>query len=284
MAVTPTDFEARTKEKQNWHFQIYSSGWPDPKMDPCQADGGPNWDPNDSLPSNTNDGVTPGFNLVPDFEFRVEVERSPPMAEVEVKIRLNPKGTAPTELQLVAPPQFNFTSNCLVNGGKDIISCMPKKTIADGRKTAVLTCRETGLREAPEDLRIVVRTPAKTPSTKAWFLEGMNSWSQDQLGWGEDAVGFDVLQMEDTGVSYAGVPKLSGQIAFKFETQETVDAGGMLRIELPPGFEVDCAGEKLRPISLPGSLTCYSPPPNDEAPGPDDVYPVTLTLNETLVP
>merc|ERR1712036_149485 len=64
-------------------------------------------------------------------------------------------------------------------------------------------------------------------------------------------------------------------MAFKFETQETVEAGGTMQINIPYEFTVDCLGDKLKPISLPDSLTCVST---------DTSSVVTLMLNETLVP
>lgn len=49
-----------------------------------------------------------------------------------------------------------------------------------------------------------------------------------------------------------------------------------MEISIPYGFTVECEGDKLKSISLPGSLTCISPSETNDK--------VRLTMNETLVP
>merc|ERR1719313_2079496 len=69
------------------------------------------------LPVNTNDQLTPGFQLVKQTPFRILAPKSPPMSRVPVEVSLDPKETMPNELLVVAPLDFNFTDDCLVESG-----------------------------------------------------------------------------------------------------------------------------------------------------------------------
>jgi len=93
-----------------------------------------------------------------------------------VKIDLDPKGSAPTELKVVLPPLFNFTDQCLVSGFPVFTACIPMRALDDGRQVATLQIEDAGLLAPAKDLRIRVRTPDKTPPTRAWFIEGLDVW------------------------------------------------------------------------------------------------------------
>jgi len=235
-----------------------------------------------ALPVTTNDRITDlgEFLLVSQFGFSVSVPRipaiAPPIAEIEVQIRIDPKGSAPTELKVVLPPLFNFTENCLVSGMPTITACIPKRPLDDGRQVATLQTEDAGLLEPPKDLRIRVRTPDKTPPTRAWFIEGLDVWDLDkQVGWAEDREGFPVNQMAGTSFVYPGTPNVEYQyMVWRFRTQVVVGAKGYLQVVMPPGFEVWCDGINLKKISMPDSLSCDSTDPEL----------LRLQFNNTLVP
>lgn len=96
--------------------------------------------------------------------------------------------------------------------------------------------------------------PALTPVETSWFLEGLDI-SGTQIAWGEDAVGFPVVQMPQTTVKnfansgffeinisnmvipcdisknkviYTGIPGASSELTFGFRTKETIENGGKL--------------------------------------------------------
>ena len=57
----------------------------------------------EATPICTQDGLTEGFQLAVEMDFRVSVERSPPSTLIPLKLNINPKGSRPTE--------FNFVSS-----------------------------------------------------------------------------------------------------------------------------------------------------------------------------
>eukprot|EP00928_Gymnodinium_smaydae_P087582 TRINITY_DN7182_c0_g2_i1.p1 TRINITY_DN7182_c0_g2~~TRINITY_DN7182_c0_g2_i1.p1 ORF type:complete len:1549 (+),score=405.83 TRINITY_DN7182_c0_g2_i1:4012-8658(+) len=225
------------------------------------------------LPSNTNDAKTREFPIVEGYKFDVEVARAPPTADVVIALLVNPGISVPTELRVVAPIGFNFSEKCLIAGGDDVVDCNPGKPMPDGRATAVLKVAEGGIRGQPRDIRIVTSTPAKTPVFKAWFIEGVDFLSEQQLGWGE-AHGFDVQQMADTVGIYPAIPMVRGTMVWRLRTQVLVQAGGWLEIVLPEGLNPNCRGDNLNLIALPRTGAC------------DDSNPQRLKiwLNSTIVP
>jgi hypothetical protein len=229
----------------------------------------------DALPLNTNDAETPAFPLVSDMGFHVSVVRSAPMMEVVVTMTIDPEAARPNAIRIVAPPRFNFTGStidtCLVEPTAEVHSCEPGGFVA-GRESVILRCPEAGLSEESFQVQIVVTCPDKTPSSKGWFLEGLRD--EEQAGWGE-AAGFNIVQMPASFVLYAGVPGISGHMIFHFQTLEKMRARGIIQIEYPPTYQVQCDGDFFKKLTLPGWVTC------------DDntyAYRSRITMNNTLNP
>ena len=86
-----------------------------------------------------------------------------------MNLQIDPRGSLPTALKIIAPPNFNFTQNCLVEGGPDIQNCMRKRALSNGRDTAMLQTKSDGL-DRPVAILIKVISPNMTPSTTAWFV------------------------------------------------------------------------------------------------------------------
>jgi len=229
------------------------------------SDGGP-------LPTNTNDGLLEGFNLVSGMDMKVTAPRSPPMAEIEVSLLIDPQQTTPTSLVLVAPLGFNFTSNCLVTGGGFILGCEPSRSIA-GLPAATLDCKPGGLNQVITNLRVKVTTPDATPNVRSWYVMGKFAVTDEQVGWGQDPEGFEVKQMEDTSVEYAGMPLIDTQMVVQFKTREQMDLGAQIKIINPPEYTVRCSGDQFNSIYLPGILECTTRRGF-----------FTLALNDTLAP
>jgi hypothetical protein len=224
-------------------------------------------------PINTNDGNSREFDIVDVLGFQVFSSLAPPTADVEVTLRITPGLHPLTEIQVVAPLTFNFSANCLVFGGMDVLDCQPGREMPDGRSVATLTCKEEGITEMPENLRIRVRTPRRAPTERAWFIQAVNVWDEAQIAWGE-APGIDVEQMLDTSVVYPGVPATRGRMVWRFRSQRVVQAGGFLEIGLPAGLQPECHGDSLVPIALPDSDGCNNNDPEN----------VIIFINSTIVP
>jgi hypothetical protein len=229
------------------------------------SDGGP-------LPTNTNDGMLQGFSLVSGMDMKVTAPRSPPMAEIEVSLLIDPQNTVPTSLVLVAPLGFNFTTNCLVTGAGFILGCEPSRSIA-GLPTATLACRDGGLNEVIRNLRVKVTTPDATPNIRSWYVMGKFAETDEQVGWGQDPEGFEVNQMEDTSVEYAGMQLIDTQMVVQFKTREQMDLGAQIKVLNPPDYTVRCSGDEFNSIYLPGILECTTRRGF-----------FTLALNDTLAP
>jgi hypothetical protein len=225
------------------------------------------------LPVNTNDGISREFPIVQEYSFQVSVPRAPPTSEIEVALFINPHYSKPTELVVVAPPTFNFTANCLAEGSGVVIDCQPGPEIADGRATASLTCIDDGFTGDIPDLRIKVQTPKATPMTKVWFVEGVDVWSQAQLGWAE-AEGFEVKQMGDTLVTYPSIPMIRARMVWRFRSEVVMDAGGKIVADIPPNLNPECGPYDLEPMALPIVGWCDS----------SDERKLIILLNSTLVP
>lgn len=209
------------------------------------------------LPLNTNDGVTEGFRLVDKIDIYVRSSRSPPVAVIDAELVIDPKSATPDELIIIAPPGFNFTENCLVNNGEfgQVKSCGYYGAVA-GRAAAILkTERLTGILQY---VTLAITTPDQNPALTSWFMEAKDSYTGYQLGWGEDAQGVTVRQMFGASVVYAGVPSISSQMAFRFITNEKLEAGGVLRVGYPKTIQIECTGESLYKVGLEGDVNCQN--------------------------
>lgn len=212
-----------------------------------------------ALPVNTNDALTEGFRVVDRVVLDMEVARSPPMAEVRAVVSVDPKSTQPTELILVAPPGFGFPPDCFVSGGanNEITACARAPEVA-GRAAARLTCRQGGLTGPTEYVQILITTPAQSATEPSWFVDARSD--TEQLGWGTDPVGVEVRQMLGAGVVYPGIPAVSGQMAFRFITNEKIEAGGKLVVGYPSSITINCDGAYLYKIALEGEIRCSNFP------------------------
>lgn len=207
-------------------------------------------------PTNTNDGISREFTVVEEYNFMVQTAiQAPPDAEVQVQLSVTPGLKAPTALLIVAPLLFNFSSNCLAFGGQFVTSCSPATAMPNGQKTARLLVRAPGLTKAASDIVIKVTTPTKAPLSKAWFVEGLDQFTDAQFGWGQ-ADGFNIQQMSATTAEYPGIPGIQARIVWHFQTQVLVEAGGWLHAMLPDGFVPECKAASLQAIALPTSGGC----------------------------
>jgi hypothetical protein len=232
-----------------------------------------NTEDGDELPVNTNDAESRAFRIVEKLGFNVSSDFSPPTALVEVSLAISVGLYHPTELTVVAPEGFTFPSDCLVFGGIEVLACAPGVPLS-GRSTAVLTVAEAGITYMPPDVRIRVFTPPVTPAHKEWFIEGTYVWNGLQACWGK-AAGIDVMQMSDTAVTYPAIGTVQSRIVWQFTSQEVVDTGGYLEVELPSGFNPQCGENMLELLSFPSFSTCFSQPDGNS---------VVILLNTTIVP
>jgi len=227
------------------------------------------------LPLNTNDAETPAFPLVSDMGFSATVVRSAPMMEVVVTMTIDPEAAHPNAIRVVAPPNFNFTGStvdaCLVAPTAEVLGC-EKSDLVIGRESVILRCPQGGLSENSFEVKIIATCPDETPSAKEWFIEGL--YNDEQVGWGE-AEGFDIVQMPQSFVIYAGVPGISGHMIFHFQTLEKMGAKGFIEVTYPQDYQVQCEGDFFKKLTLPGWVTCKETPFQRKN---------TLTLNSTLNP
>eukprot|EP00746_Dinoflagellata_sp_MGD_P164941 gnl/MRDRNA2_/MRDRNA2_93924_c0_seq1.p1 gnl/MRDRNA2_/MRDRNA2_93924_c0~~gnl/MRDRNA2_/MRDRNA2_93924_c0_seq1.p1 ORF type:complete len:3212 (+),score=535.85 gnl/MRDRNA2_/MRDRNA2_93924_c0_seq1:111-9746(+) len=231
-----------------------------------------------ALPVNTNDARTEGFVLMADLLFSVRALRSPPMAQVEVELMVDPSETRPTALLVIAPEDFIFADDCLVTKSIDVKSCEPYGYVA-GRHTALLTCREDGLQESPPNLKVLVKLPPVTPKMRSWFIQSWGSYDgvDKPTGWGEDVGrGFPVVQMRDSGIIYPGIPEKRGVMAVSFKTQEKMDVAAYVRVMLPPTFGANCNEDEWNPVSLPHETSSCMAHSKENY--------LEITINQTLVP
>jgi len=75
-----------------------------------------------------------------------------------------------------------------------------------------------------------------------------------------DVVGLQIRQMRGAGVVFAGIPSISGQMSFRFETNLKVEANGKLRIGYPRSITVNCEGAFLHKVGLKGDIRCLNYP------------------------
>jgi hypothetical protein len=231
------------------------------------------------LPLVTDDGMTEGFDLVTEYPFKVVVDRCPPSTIVPVRLDIEPNNTRPMELRVIAPPNFNFTTPCLVDGPPEVLACTPAKPLPSGREVALIVLNEEGLISNPQNLVISVITPASTPSTRNWLIEGIFTVESKQVGWGEDEDGINIIQMPRTTVMYPGATGIGAEFAVTFSVDIPLTAGGMVEVTHPFMFLFYCGGDDnagrigFRKISLPGEIACKTF---------DNRF--MLAFNHTLVP
>eukprot|EP00933_Yihiella_yeosuensis_P034075 TRINITY_DN27621_c0_g1_i2.p1 TRINITY_DN27621_c0_g1~~TRINITY_DN27621_c0_g1_i2.p1 ORF type:complete len:1376 (+),score=242.81 TRINITY_DN27621_c0_g1_i2:170-4297(+) len=235
------------------------------------------WD-GGKLPTNTNDGNSREFPIVEEYTFNVEAERSPPLAEIQVSLSVQPALRPVTALRVVAPLLFNFSRDCLAHGAGFIVGCQPQQNTPSGRATAVLKVREPfgsfkGIVGMVRGIRIKVDTPAVTPVNKAWYVEGVDAITDIQQGWGE-AEGIPILAMQDTSVTYPGFAGVTSRMVWRFRTRQLVEAGGYLDITVPNGIFPQCDKKTLSAIALPKEVDCKVVAPQR----------VHVYLNSTIVP
>jgi len=214
---------------------------------------------------NTNDKLTEGFLQVKQIPFTIMAGKSPPMARVAVEVQVDPVGTMLNELVVVAPPLFNFTENCLERSGIGgvAVSCERTTPVA-GREAALIRYVSTGLISTTELVKIFVVTPAANAPNPAWYAQARiynaNTMMETEVGWGQDLSGLQVRQMRGAGVMFPGIPSISGQMSFRFETNLKVESNGKLRIGYPKSITVNCEGAFLHSVGLQGDIRCANFP------------------------
>lgn len=218
-------------------------------------DGGP-------LPVDTNDMLTEGFLLVDKINFAVQAARAPPIAEVSAEVSIDPKGMAPTEAIVVAPPGFNFTEDCLESPGdnNELVSCEYLPGLIAGRSSAKLTFQESGLLQPTSYVMIKIVTPADNQDQRTWYVELKNKNTGAQLGWGADPVGIEIRQMAGADIIYSGVPGIEGWMAVQFITNEKIEAGGKIKVMYPKSITISCAGDYFNQVSIEGEVSCETNP------------------------
>jgi hypothetical protein len=217
-------------------------------------------------PTNTNDGITTGFEPVEQMALTVSTpnNRSPPRAIIKVILNVNPRSAVVLELLIIAPPAFIFPpTGCgtMCQAGQALGATM--------RRTATIASPTGEPLTNFNGLEINIQTPEETPGgAELWFVEARGQGRGTTTGWGQGA-GFRVQQMV-SGVGYAGVSSLrSAQITFHFTLE--VDAGSMIAVEPPTNYILSCSIEgALKQGSLPGG----TPGCTDE--------PLVLRLQTTL--
>eukprot|EP00930_Biecheleria_cincta_P038971 TRINITY_DN26793_c0_g1_i2.p1 TRINITY_DN26793_c0_g1~~TRINITY_DN26793_c0_g1_i2.p1 ORF type:complete len:2370 (+),score=328.03 TRINITY_DN26793_c0_g1_i2:2584-9693(+) len=219
-----------------------------------------------ALPLNTNDGRTLGYRLVDKLTMQAAAARSPPRAEINMELIVGLASTRPDRLVIVAPPGFNFTTNCLISGGQTdqlnpaLSGCTQGGDVA-GRATAILSSN-VPIRGTLQYVTIKITTPDSNPSSRSWYIRACTHPCPDMkqksgwLGWGEDPVGVSVRQMLGARVMYPGIPSIAGQMAFRFQTSDKLEAGGVLRVGYPSSMEINCAGNYLYKVNLEGGVRC----------------------------
>merc|ERR1712226_1706382 len=94
------------------------------------------------------------------------------------------------------------------------------------------------------------------PADRTWFVEGTMQASGSRLGWGQDITGVTISPMQDVSADYIASPNIASLFAMQFRTSQTINRGGKVNVMVPQGFAVNCAGNALYPISLPGVVEC----------------------------
>ena len=168
----------------------------------------------EKLPTNTNDGMfchsqatgvhsgAACFSPVATvgFEVLVKGNRRPPMATIELQIKVEPGQAAVRQVIIIGPPGFDFPNNC-----GDL--CMPYNSVGVNNRKAIKI-------ESPEGSPLTISTldkldikcitPRVTSSRIDWFVQTRTGSTRGGMlitGW-NDAAGFKIKQMEDTYLWY----------------------------------------------------------------------------------
>lgn len=212
------------------------------------------------LPTNTNDAISTEFHIVEEFSGQVYALLAPPVAYINLIIRVRTQLASFTELRVTAPSGFSFIDNCLVDGGYAVVSCRLIQATSDGRSQVALETLSSGISGQSSDIEVRIFSPGATPADRTWYLVGVDAESEKMLGWGE-ANGFYIQQMLETEAMYPGVPNQDARAVFRFRTQVRVDAGGWLEVALPEGLRPECAGNAMEPINMPPQIDCIDADP-----------------------
>lgn len=185
-------------------------------------------------------------HLVPAYEVEVTAVRSPPLAVVAIELAVSLHASSPTRLTLVAPAGFRFTENCL-SGPSDVVArCSP--TQVNDQEAAELVPIKAFFTDLQE-LSLQVRTPAAALPSSTWLLVG---WTQGEVvGWGEDKLGIDVVQMRSVAVIYPASPDTRSELVVRLRLRDELLPGGILQLLNPPELVLNCSGPQLQEISLP---------------------------------
>jgi len=143
--------------------------------------------------------------------------------------------------------------------GDVAVKCQRAAPIA-GRESALITFRDGGLLTTSEFVKINVITPSSNAPNPTWFAQARDKMTGMELAWGLDPVGLQVRQMLGAGVIFPGIPSISGQMSFRFETNLKVEAMGKLRIGYPTSITVNCEGAFLHRVGLQGDIRCANFP------------------------
>jgi hypothetical protein len=248
----------------------------------------PNWviitDDGTEYPTNTNDGLTPGFNpvgwLYPIVLNVMQPLRTdggaPPRALITLKISAQQNTMKYIkELIVIAPPSFTFPADgicgadCVV--GEAFGSTMRRTAIIREPTNTFLT--QPGNDGLFMEFGILCFMPEIMPDgAQPWFLEGRSEIGGSPVAWGEsrpeDSV---VVAQMPAAVSYASVGSLrGGQLSFWFTMLE---AGGTeISVEAPTHYALTCSKPptSLKQGNLPG-----------DRPGCND-HPLVLSLTATM--
>ncbi|CAK0793697.1 unnamed protein product [Prorocentrum cordatum] len=207
----------------------------------------------------TNDAMTPAFQLVDHVTLEVRSPDCPPTAVVAAQVAIDLQSTHPTELLIVAPSGFNFTEDCLQQGGwnGEIVACAQDADIM-GRASARLTSSSGGISGFVSGINIRVTVPVADSvrvADPSWYISVFDAHGEQQ-GWGNDSVGFEVIPMQGFTVVYSGVPDMSGLMVVGFIVHTQVPAGGRIQLGFPLGFFMQCDGAFFEQLGLTGDFVC----------------------------
>jgi hypothetical protein len=232
--------------------------------DPDEAKWSIDIDDGSVLPVNTDDEKTLGFGLVSKVPFQVETGQAPPMAQVTATLNLNPGSTMAKFARVIAAPEFNFTENCLQAAGDngELLSCQLQSETIAGCAVARLEFAGEGLASPPSFMQISIITPGQNKKgayANSFFIQLFTA-ENEEVGWGEDAQGVQILQMLNSGVVYPAIPEIAGILVYRFTMNKKVDENGMIECGYPDGFLIQCNGDFLKKVSLQGTIKCDNYP------------------------
>ncbi|CAD7947927.1 unnamed protein product [Amoebophrya sp. A25] len=219
------------------------------------------------LPSNTNDGQTPPFAPVYRLGFDIAVlnSRSPPQAEIEIALNIQPQGAQVKQVIIIGPEGFDFPMNC---GNM----CTKYNNVGvQNRRSIKLESPQGTPLTALELSNMVVKTitPSMTPGQRTWYAQTRSGsvvmGGMQITGW-HRTVGFEIKQMSNTKLWYPSRRALMGTL-FAFTFTLGVDNGQRIEVNPPILYELYCSTmpmtgrPALQAISLPGGdPTCIDSP------------------------